>query len=230
METTCNRCHQTVQDENCYCPSCGLPQFVYSAESAAGQGQTERWNDAVRDAASIDWKPALRAAFMLAIPAGILCAALWRAGAGLIGLLLMAVTGAWVVALYIRSQRPAWITVGAGTRIGLVTGILGSWTAAAAAGVGLYAMRFWFHSGKIVDDFNAAMNQQMSQQLIQQWTSAGVDAQTVARAKALMLSPEWSAGLVLFTIWCVITALLVFAVAGGALGARFLARSRRPEI
>ena len=74
------------------------------------------------------------------------------------------------------------------------------------------------------------MNQQMSQQLIQQWTSAGVDAQTVARAKALMLSPEWSAGLVLFTIWCVITALLVFAVAGGALGARFLARSRRPEI
>jgi hypothetical protein len=45
-----------------------------------------------------------------------------------------------------------------------------------------------------------------------------------------MLSPEWSAGLVLFTIWCVITALLVFAVAGGALGARFLARSRRPEI
>jgi len=74
METTCNRCHQTVQDENCYCPSCGLPQFVYSAESAAGQGQTERWNDAVRDAASIDWKPALRSAFMLAIPAGILCA------------------------------------------------------------------------------------------------------------------------------------------------------------
>ena len=69
MEVTCNRCHQTVEAENCYCPTCGLPQLVYAAEGPAGQAQPERWDEAVRDAATIDWKPALRAALLMAIPA-----------------------------------------------------------------------------------------------------------------------------------------------------------------
>ena len=35
MEITCNRCHQTVQAEDLFCPACGLPQLVYTTESAA---------------------------------------------------------------------------------------------------------------------------------------------------------------------------------------------------
>ena len=78
MEITCNRCHQTVQAENCYCSSCGLPQLVYATDGAQAQAQPERWDEAVRDASSIDWKPALSAALKLAIPAGVLCAMLSR--------------------------------------------------------------------------------------------------------------------------------------------------------
>jgi hypothetical protein len=225
MEITCTRCNQAVLAENCYCPVCGLPQLTYAADGAAGPGQPERWTEVVRDAGSVDWKPALRFALMLAVPAGLFCSLL--SPVSIFGLPLMAATGAWVVVLYIRSQRPAWITIGAGARIGLVTGVLGGWTAAAASGITLFAMRFWFHQGKFYDNlWQDLVNQQMSQQ----WTSMGVDAQTIALMKAWLLPPEGRAAWLLTAITLLGMALLLFAVAGGALGARMLARSRRPEV
>jgi hypothetical protein len=225
MEISCTRCHQTVQAENCYCPVCGLPQLVYTADSPAEPGQPERWNDAVRDASTVDWKQALRSCLMLAIPAGLLCSLL--SPISIFGLPLMAATGAWVVVLYVRSQRPAWITIGAGARIGLVTGVLGGWTAAATTGITLFAMRFWFHDGKFYDDlWQTLVNQQMSQQ----WASMGVDAQTIGLMKAWLLPPEGRAGWLLAAVTLLTTGLLLFAVAGGALGARMLARTRRPEV
>ncbi|MGB6722933.1 MAG: hypothetical protein WBE72_19210, partial [Terracidiphilus sp.] len=204
MEITCTRCQQTVQAENCYCPVCGLPQLVYSAENSAGQGQPERWNETVRDAGSIDWKPALRFALMLAVPAGILCSML--SPVNILALLIMSATGAWVVALYMRNRRPAWITIGAGARIGLVTGVLGGWTAAAASGFTLYAGRYWFHSGKLFDDYwNTLINQQMPQQ----WASMGVDPQTITLTRSWALSPEGRAGVIVGALGFIAAALLV---------------------
>lgn len=225
MDITCTRCHQTVQAENCYCPVCGLPQLVYSADNAQAQGQPDRWNEAVRDAGSVDWKLALRTALILAIPSGLLCSLL--SPVSIFGLPLMAATGAWAVAIYVRSQRPAWITIGAGARIGLVTGVLGSWMAAATTGVSLFAMRFWFHQGSFYDNLWQNL---VNQQLSQQWTSKGVDAQTIDTMKAWLLPPEGRAGWLLAAMVMLTAALLLFAVAGGALGARLVARRRRPEI
>jgi hypothetical protein len=225
MEITCNRCHQAVEAGSTFCPVCGLPQLVYSAENNAAQGPPEKWNEVVRDAGSIDWKPALRYALMLAIPAGVLCSLL--SPLNVLALLVMAGTGAWVVALYMRNRRPAWLTLGAGARLGLVTGVLGGWTAAAASGVALYAARYWFHSGKVFDNFwSTLVNQQMSQE----WASMGVDAPTIALTKSWMLSPEGRAGGVLCALSFLVVALVVFAVAGAALSARFLARTRRPQV
>lgn len=229
METTCSRCHQTVEEGTSYCSYCGLPQLVYSAESASEPGgQPVRWNEAVRDASSVAWRPALRSALALALPAGVLCAFL--APVGIFGLLLMGATGAWTVSLYMRSQRPAWITVGAGARIGLVTGILGGWAAALTTGVTLFALRFWFHQGRIFDDFwNSVVTEQMNQQLSQQWTAMGESARSIALLKAWMLSPEGRAAWVLCAMSFLVAALLVCAVAGGALGARMQVR-RRPKV
>jgi hypothetical protein len=225
MEITCSRCHQTVQAENCYCPVCGLPQLVYSTDSVPGPGQPERWNEPVRDAGSVAWKPALRTALMVAVPTGALCSML--SPVSIFGLLWMSAAAAWTVVLYVRSERPAWITTGAGARIGLVTGVLGGWTAAAASGVTLFAMRFFLHQGKVFDDF---WDNFVNLQMTQQWTSMGVDAQTIVLVKTWLLSPEGRAGWVLGAILLLVSALLLFAVAGGALGARMLARSRRPEV
>ncbi|HKN22236.1 MAG TPA: hypothetical protein VJX73_12505 [Terracidiphilus sp.] len=223
MEVTCSRCHQTVQDGYCYCPNCGLPQLVFSADNSADAGQGERWGEAVRDANTVDWNSALRSTLPLAIPAGILCSML--SPVSILGLFLMGATAAWVVALYIRSHQPAWITVGAGARIGFVTGVVGSGSAAAMSGLSLYAMRYWLHRGSAFDDFwQSVVNMQQAQGV-----AVGADPQNLAAAKALMMSPEGRAGLMLFTIAVLMTTLVLFAVAGGALGARILTRARRRE-
>jgi hypothetical protein len=223
MELTCSRCHQTVQPGDCFCPFCGLPQLLYTADGTAGPGQPERAGEAVRDAGSVDWKAALRLAAMLAIPAGALCS--MYSPAGIMALPLMGGAGAWVVALYTRSRRPAWITIGAGARIGVVTGILGSWAAAVTTGITLYAMRFWMHRGPALDaDWLAQSN--LSLQLL---ASRGIDAQIVAMYKAIMLSPEGHAGLMLYSVGFLAIILLGISVAGGALGARFLGRPRSIE-
>ncbi len=223
MEVTCSRCHQTVQDGNCYCPNCGLPQLVFSAENSAEAGQGERWGEAVRDANSVDWNSALRSTLPLAIAAGILCSML--SPVSILGLFLMGATAAWVVTLYVRGHRPAWITVGAGARIGFVTGVVGSWTAAAISGLSLYAMRYWLHQGGWLDG--------LWQNFVNQWqaqeVAVGADAQNVAAIKALIMSPEGRAGFILFMIAFLMGTLVLFAVAGGALGARVLARTRRSE-
>jgi len=212
-----------VQDGTCFCPNCGLPQLVYSAENSGNAGQDERWGEAVRDANSVDWSSALRSTLPLAIPAGILCSML--SPVSIVGLLLMGAAAAWVVALYMRSHRPTWITVGAGARIGFVTGVVGSWTAAAVSGLSLYAMRFWLHQGSAFDDF--------WQTLVNQWqaqvTATGADVQNIAAFKAILISPEGRAGLVLAAIAFLMGTLVLFAIAGGALGARMLTRTRRTE-
>ena len=224
MEITCNRCHQTVEPGVSYCPHCGLPQLVYSAESADENGQPVRWEEAVRDASSVAWRPALRSALALAVPAGVLCAFLWPVG--IFGLILMGFTGAWAVSLYMRSQQPAWITLGAGARIGLVTGIVGAWAAAATTAFTLFGMRYWFHQGHVFDDF---WNNLVNVQLAQQWGAMGIDGPTIAATKNLLLSPDGRAAWVLAMIAFLIVASLLFAVAGGALSARFRVR-RRPQV
>jgi hypothetical protein len=224
MEITCKRCHQAVLAENCYCPVCGLPQLLYATDDTPGQTSPERWNEAVRDAATIDWKPALRAALIVAIPAGVLVSPL-----GFFGLFWMAAAATWAVALYLRSHRPAGITIGVGARIGLVTGLLGGWTAAASSAVTLFALRFFFQQGGAIDDF---WRTQVSEKIGLQWQTANLDAQSAANLQStlkLLNSSEGRAGITFCVILLLALALVVFATAGGALGAQLMGRRRQPE-
>ena len=224
MEITCTRCHQAIDADSCYCPTCGLPQLQYSAENVPGQAPAERWLEPVRDASIVDWKRAMRPALALAVPAGILCSLF--SPVSIFGLLWMTIAAAWVVSLYLRNQSPAWITTGAGARIGLVTGLVAAWTATAASGITLFVMRFGLHEGKSLDETWTTI---ISDQIARQWTSAGVDAQTISTYKGWLLSPEGRAGSMLSAILLLVTFLIFFAVGGGALGARLQARTRRPQ-
>jgi hypothetical protein len=147
----------------------------------------------------------------------------------------MAAAAAWAVTLYVRNQRPAWITTGAGARIGLVTGLLAGWLAFSVSGGALYVERFVLHqSGQIDAEWKNRVTQ--SQQMAQQWTTGTgpVDVaqsqSTRAQIQAWMLSPEGHAGIEAFSFAGNAIFLLIFAVGGGALGARLLARTRRPEV
>jgi hypothetical protein len=201
-----------------------LPQLVYPSEDAETPSQAERWNEAAKDASQVEWKPALRAAMILAIPAGLLSCGSWPVG--LLGLFWMAAAGAWTVSIYVRRQRPVWITMGAGARIGLVTGLLAGWLAFGTTGVSFYCNRFLLHEGKSFDDVWASMvNQNFNPQL----QAVSENAQAMMAFRNLLLSPEGRAGLILTGMLVLEIALLVFAAAGGALGARMMARTRRPE-
>ena len=234
MEITCKRCHQTVEAESCYCPACGLPQLVYAAEGPPGQIQPERWDEGPRDAATIDWKPGLRAAVLMAIPAGLLSSQ--ASPASHLGLIWKTAAAAWAVVLYMRSQRPAWITLGAGARIGLVTGLLGAWLAFGVSGGALFVDRYVLHQSSQIDSAYSSLVVDPARQWAQQ-SIAGMGPADAAQAQvifgglqALLASPEGHAAMLAVYIAFSSFFLLLCAIGGGALGARMLVRSRRPEI
>ncbi len=228
MEITCSRCHQPVDPESCYCPGCGLPQLVYSSDANSGPAPQEKWVATVSDAGAVEWKPALRAAMLLAIPAGLLSSEASRAG--LLGLFWMVAAAAWAVTLYVRGQRPGWITMGAGARIGLVTGLMAAALAFCLTGIALFVERFVFHQAGAMDDqwrafvdFEINFTQQV-------WSQMGLqDHGQLVVQKNLMLAPEGHAGWIAFNIAAREVFLVMCAAAGGAMGARLLARSRRPQ-
>jgi hypothetical protein len=139
----------------------------------------------------------------------------------------MAIAAAWAVTLYMRSQRPAWITLGAGARIGLVTGLLAGWLAFGISGGALFVQRFFLHQSSQIDT-EWKNYVETSQQLAAQMGFS--DAAQMQAQKALMLSPEGHAGFATFSIIFNAAFLLLFAVAGGALGARLMNRTRQPEV
>ena len=226
MEITCSRCHQPVDAENCYCPTCGLPQLVYTSDANPGQAQPEKWADAVSDASEVEWKRALRAAMLLAVPAGLLSSGIWPLG--VLGLFWVVTAAAWAVSIYVRSQRPRWITMGAGARIGLVTGLMAAALAFSLTGIALFVQRFLLHQAgamdnewKLVVDATMRMMQQMMGQM-------GLPDQGQYQfQRSLMLSPEGHAAYETLSMARNDIFLVLFAVAGGAVGARLLARSRR---
>lgn len=232
MEMLCNRCHQAVEAGASFCPSCGLPQLVYDNENEPAEtgGQPARWNEAVRDASVVAWKPAMRWAVPLAVPAGIMCAFL-----GLPGLLLIAFAGAWAVSLYTRHQQPAWITLGAGARIGLVLGIVAGWLAFAASGGALFVERYGLHKGSQIDsDWKQYVDLEM--QLSQQFSSFAGPSNTPQAEQfrkeweALLLSPEGHAGMITSELAFTSFLLAMFAMLGGAFSARMQIRRRRPQL
>jgi len=234
MEITCNRCHQSVPVDSCYCPACGLPQLVYSAEGEGGVPPgSERWPEPVRDAGSIDWKPGLRAALTLAVPAGLLSSGISPLSA--LGIFWMAGAAAAAVVLYMRSQRPAWITIGAGARIGLVTGLIAGWVAFGVSGIWLFVQRVVLHQAGQIDSvytaFLVAFEQKAHESMASMTASDAAQLQaTLAQIQAWLTSPEGHAAIWAISIAFNCAFLVLFAVGGGALGARMQARRQRPEV
>jgi hypothetical protein len=175
----------------------------------------------------------LKAALVLAIPAGVLCSAVTPVGASL-GLFWMGGAAAWAVGLYFKRTRPGRISLGSGARIGLITGLFASWLTLSLNGILLWAGRFILHQGGQMDSmWVAEVNNslQLSKQMVSQMgLTTAQAAESTRLSQTWMLSPEGHAGIALTTFVAGAVFLLCFAMIGGALGARFLAQPPRPSV
>ncbi len=233
MEISCTRCHQPVLAENCYCPHCGLPQLVYEAEGAAAPSSPDEPDEVVHDAGTVAWKPALRAALLLAIPAGLLSSGVSPLSP--FGVIWAAAGAAWAVTLYVRKQRAAWITIGAGARIGLVTGLMVAWLAFGVSGSALFVERFVLHQAPQIDavykTFSDAWQLKTQESVAAKSPAEVAQVQPgLARIQSWIASPEGHAGIYTMAYAFSSAFLLLFSIGGGALGARWMARTRRSEI
>jgi len=240
LEATCQRCHETLREADRYCPVCGLPQLTYIASEAPlaplGEENAQNHGDATISRAAmaegIDWRPALKASLILAVPAGVLCSGLIPVGQSL-GMLWIIGAAAWAVSLYSKRTRPGWLPMGSGARIGLVTGLFASWLTLSVNGISLWVARFVLHQGSQMDSLwqnEVETSLQTSQQMVAQMgmTSAQA-AQSTQFSRALMLSAEGRAGIAVSTFLGGAVFLVFFAMIGGALGARWLVQPRRPS-
>lgn len=168
---------------------------------------------------------------MLAVPAGVLCSAL-ASVASLLGLVWMGGAGAWAVRLYAKRTHASWLSSGTGARIGLMTGLFASWLTIGVNSIDLWVARYVLHQGGAMDSlWNSQMNDvlKMSQQmLIQMGISTAEAAQSTQMYRLWVFSSEGRATDVLTKLLTGATFLALFAMLGGALGARFLAQPRRP--
>jgi hypothetical protein len=215
-----------------------LPQLVYVAAEGAvlaiadeGEARDRVFSDAsamraVGAASGIAWRPALEAAILLAIPASLLCTSI-------IGLVFMAAASAWAVNLYARRTHSFAISTGAGARIGLVTGLFASWFSVGLQGMVLWLTRFLFHQGSVIDSMWAAAVfnfDQKQQETVHAGAATPATIEAARQMRDLMISSDGKAGMTLISL-CLVIALLIFlGTVGGALGARFLAQPRRPQI
>lgn len=240
MEPTCQRCNETLRASDRYCPVCGLPQLTYAASESpsislidgTGGNSLGQAGGLVGLADGIAWRPAVRAALLFAVPAAVLCSGLTPIGPSL-GLLWMTGASAWAVGLYFKRARPGGLSLGAGARIGLVTGLFASWLTLSVNGVALWVARFVLHQGGQMDSLWASEVEnslQLSQQMIgEMGMTTAQAAQSTQFSRAWMLSAEGRAGIALSTFLAGAIFLIFFAMIGGALGARFLTQPRRPS-
>jgi hypothetical protein len=213
-----------------------MPQLIYVASETPGipltDGEASFENGPGSVSNGIAWRPALQAALLLAIPAGLLSATL----SPILALVWVMGAAAWAVGLYAKRVRQNGLSTGSGARIGLVTGLFAAWLSFGMNGVALWVTRFLRHQGGQIDSEWMTVVQQSIARDQQVVAQAGVSAAQGAQMmqmtewfRGLMLSPEGRAGFALIGLLVLAAVLPVFASIGGAVGARLLAQPRRPS-
>ena len=221
MDLVCHRCSATLDPEAYYCPECGAPQIRYVAEE--GEAAQTMPGDSVnhpgrrrRTGSSISWKLAIRIAAWWELAVGILSAVLAA------GSVLWVAVGA-VVAMGIYHRRRPLTQLGprVGARVGALLGLIAATVAFAANSVLLVVQRYGMHQGNQIDTQLTAIVKQAAAR------AATMDPQApVLTFTNFWLSAEGRIGLILLTMAFLSTLIVLFAIAGGILGAQIYRSSR----
>ncbi len=216
MELVCHRCSATVEPDAYYCQNCGAPQirFVPPDENAVpADGDVAGTVSAFSESGasnSIHWKLTIRIAASVALGVGIL-STLLAAGS----VLWVAVGAVVAIGIYHRRQPHAFLARQTGARIGALVGLLAAAVALAGNAAFLVVQRYGMHQGNQIDTQLTSIVKQAAER------AAAMDPQApVAAFTNFWLSAEGRIGLILLTMAFLSALILLFAIAGGVLGAQ----------
>lgn len=171
---------------------------------------------AAASGASVSWKMAIRIAAIVGTAVGVLSAVLAA------GSVLWVAAGA-VVAIGIYHRRRPLTSLGprVGARVGALLGLIAATVAFAANSVLLVVQRYGLHQGNAIDTQLTAIVKQAAAR------ATTMDPQApVASFTSFWLSAEGRIGLILLTMAFLSVLIVLFAIAGGVLGAQIYRRSR----
>jgi ribosomal protein L40E len=211
MAPVCHRCGATLRPEEFFCPHCGAPQLRFEpSDEAAAPVSNPRLNITGLGPDSISWRQAVLSAVVVAVPVGILSSVLdfgtlWVIGGGII-----------VISLY-RRRTGLPVSGRMGWRIGGLLGVLIAMVFTVLSASKLLLQRYVFHDSHELDDRIHQLVQQMTDQL-----SRSDPQTTILMAPVMQFwhSPDGAAALILSATVASALSMLLFAAAGGAIGAR----------
>ncbi|MFZ0662044.1 MAG: hypothetical protein WAM66_05080 [Acidobacteriaceae bacterium] len=224
MEQVCHRCGVTVHESDPFCPQCGAPQLRYEApeEPAPSSSNVPTQRLTMRSPDAIRWRDAVRAAAIIAVPAGLLSS---RVGLEAIWAVWLIVGGMTVISIYRR--RTGMLPTGRmGWRIGALLGLFTAVIATAVDGISLVVQRFALGQGGVLDQRYRDAVQLSTKMYVDLFASSNPEmAAAITKAEHFWFTPGGPAAMVLVNAAGLTIFMLLFAAAGGALGARFTSKS-----
>lgn len=215
MDLVCHRCSATLEPEAYYCQACGAPQIRY----VAGEGETAQGMlgtsvnlqaGAATSSAAISWQIAIRIAALVGTGVGIL-SALLAAGS----VLWVAAGAVMAIGIYHRRRPLTLLGPRVGARVGALLGLIAATVAFAANSALLVVQRYGLHQGSEIDTQLTSIVKQAAAR------AATMDPQApVASFTNFWLSAEGRIGLILLTMAFLSVLIVLFAIAGGVLGAQ----------
>lgn len=215
MELTCHRCSATLEPDAWYCSTCGAPQIRFAAPEESSDltgseaGSMSAHSEA-KDPGTIHWQLAIRIAAFVAIAVGIM-STLLAAGS----VLWVAIGAVIVIGMYHRRQPQTFLARRTGARIGALLGLFAASVALAGNGIFLLVQRYGMRQGSQIDAQLTSIVKQAADR------AAAMDPQApIASFTSFWLSAEGRIGLILLTMAFLSALILLFAIAGGVLGAQ----------
>jgi hypothetical protein len=226
MDLVCHRCGTALNSpDELFCPHCGAPQLRYEPtdETLASPASSQQPTSSRLDLVS--WKTAIVSALIIAalvsIPVGLLYT--------IYDFSLLWVIGGGIAAVYLYRRRAGVALSGRmGWRIGGLLGLLAAFLSVAIFSARSVIQRYALHSSE-----PEAQVHSLAQQIAAAAGPANYsNPQTAAAAAYLVhfwLSPDGAAAIVLGTAATFALCMVLFAAAGGAIGARIASFGKRPQ-
>jgi len=212
----CHRCGASLEQADLFCPNCGAPQVRFEPPEEGGEpsfagGRPVR----ILPSQGIAWREAIRAALIVAIPAGVLTAVAVLSW----GWFLWVVGGAMMAVSIYRKRAPGFaLDTRSGIRIGVLSGLIAAYASVATTAIWRVFARYVLHQGASIDAFYEKVIQQATA-LVQTNPDAQAEWHTYMH---FLLSPDGRAAYMLMNAVTTSLGIILFSALGGALGARFI--------